>query len=172
MDNSHIDQRSPATMNTPNDAGNTTIAGLFDLLAAMTREHAANLAADPTLAARLDASEPARVLCAETLLGNRPEINLAARTYDISVQYHDMAPTAESWSAIDMNTYDGAPDAEKPATFIGRGPSAKAARMALLDLFAEYDAGETYLTGLGSSTEPPERVARVYRDPDMDSRDE
>lgn len=126
-------------MRAPGFCGTNTINGLFDMMAEMTREHAANLAADPTLAARLDASEPARVLCAETLLGNRPEINLAARTYDLSVVFDTSAPADEAWSCVDLNTYDGAPDSQKPATFIGRGPSAKDARMALLDLFAEYD---------------------------------
>jgi len=61
------------------------------------------------------------------------------RAFDLVYSYTSYAPIEERWECIDKNTYDGAPDAEAPCTFIGRGPSEKRARMDLLEQFAEFD---------------------------------
>lgn len=62
-----------------------------------------------------------------------------ARMFDLHYEYTSFAPFEQRWTCIDLNTYDGAPDSEAPATFIGRGSSEKQARMDLLDQFADYD---------------------------------
>src|SRR5688572_7442795 len=62
-----------------------------------------------------------------------------ARTFDLRFEYTSFAPEHSRWSCIDLNTYDGAPDAQAPCTFIGRGASEKQAKTDLLEQFAEYD---------------------------------
>lgn len=62
-----------------------------------------------------------------------------ARAFDLHSTYTSFAPESERWTCVDLNTYDGAPDAEAPCNFIGRGSSEKSARMDLLDQFSEYD---------------------------------
>lgn len=83
---------------------------------------------------------PVPKLNAETLANGRVnEIDLTRRRYDIDVDYDSFRPVDQRWRAIDLNSYDGAPDAEAPCTFIGWGASEKQARMDLLDQFADYD---------------------------------
>lgn len=65
-----------------------------------------------------------------------PDIDLT-RQYDIEVSVVESAPPSMRWQAVDANTYDGS--TEGCGGFIGRGPSAKAARMDLLEQFAAYD---------------------------------
>jgi hypothetical protein len=50
------------------------------------------------------------------------------------------APTSERWTAIDADTYDGAPDAKRPSTFMGVGATPEAAIADLETLFADYAA--------------------------------
>jgi hypothetical protein len=57
-------------MNTPNDASDDTINRLFDIAAAITERHAADHAADPSLAARLD-SDPSAMLAQANKLVNK-----------------------------------------------------------------------------------------------------
>lgn len=114
-------------MNTPNHVGDQTINELFDLAVEITRDHAKKLLADPALGARLDAQ-----------LSRATD----ARMFDLQYEYTSFAPIAERWACVDQNTYDGAPDSQAPATFIGRGASEKEARMDLLEQFAAYDYPE------------------------------
>ncbi len=55
-------------MNTPKHASDTQINRLFDLASSITRDHAAALAADPGLAARLDGNPDAVVAHCNDLL--------------------------------------------------------------------------------------------------------
>lgn len=94
------------------------------------------------------------------------------RTFDLRFEYTSFAPEHSRWTCIDANTYDGAPDAEAPCTFIGRGASEKEARMDLLEQFAEHDAPEheprarAGIVVHSSAFEPPTVVEALYQDPD------
>lgn len=98
-----------------------------------------------------------------------------ARAFDLHSEYTSFAPEAERWTCIDLNTYDGAPDSEAPATFIGRGASEKEARMDLLAQFYEHDNPEPTprprpgipYAGNGNS-EPVEYRDAPHSDPDDD----
>jgi len=54
--------------NKPDDCSDDTINSLFDLAAALSKQHAADLQADPTLAARLDADPELQSVHADKLL--------------------------------------------------------------------------------------------------------
>jgi hypothetical protein len=58
------------------------------------------------------------------------------------VTSHDYPPIPDrsmDWSAIDEDTYDGAPDSGPLAHLIGRGPTEEAAIEDLRALLAEHD---------------------------------
>ena len=104
-------------MNTPKDATDSQIHALFgdDLALAL---HTADV-----------------VDRINQLMTRSPD----ARRYDLLYSYTSYAPVEERWTCIDQNTFDGAPDAVAPATFIGRGGSEKRAKKDLLEQFAEFD---------------------------------
>jgi hypothetical protein len=54
--------------NRPEDCGDDTINSLFDLAIALSTQHAADLQADPSLAARLDADPELQAVQADRLL--------------------------------------------------------------------------------------------------------
>lgn len=54
--------------NRPSDCSDDTINSLFDLATEITKQHAADLQADPTLAARLDADPELQSVQANRLL--------------------------------------------------------------------------------------------------------
>lgn len=54
--------------NRPEDCSDDTINRLFDIAVELTKQHAAELQADPTLAARLDADPELRSVHADKLL--------------------------------------------------------------------------------------------------------
>lgn len=60
-----------------------------------------------------------------------------ARAFDLDYEYASFRPEGDRWRCVDLNTFDGGPDA--PGCFQGYGASEKEARLALLDLFADYD---------------------------------
>jgi hypothetical protein len=62
------------------------------------------------------------------------------RAFDLRYEYTSFAPVKQRWSCVDANTYDGAPDAEPPCTFIGRGRTEAEARADLLEQFSDQDA--------------------------------
>lgn len=62
------------------------------------------------------------------------------RRITISFDYPPIPWRGADWSATDSNTYDGAPDSGNSHQ-VGRGPTAEAALIALLDILEE-DAEE------------------------------
>lgn len=92
---------------------------------------------------------------------NIPESKL--RAYDLDLDYASFRPEGERWRCIDLNTFDGGPD--KPGCFEGYGASMKEAKLALLDLFAEYDERQKPSRVIHSSPfEPPTYADREPRD--------
>lgn len=95
-------------------------------------------------------------------------IDLTRRAYDIDIEYDSMRPVGERWRAIDLNTFDGGPDA--PGCFQGYGASAKEARLALLDLFAAFDERPkpriSRVIHHSTATDPAEYSDEKERDPD------
>lgn len=69
---------------------------------------------------------------------SRPVIDLQRRAYDIDVEHLPHAPANERYRAIDLNTFDGSPTGL--GSCHGYGPTAQAARFALLEAMAEYPA--------------------------------
>jgi hypothetical protein len=59
--------------NKPDDCSDDTINRLFDLATEITKQHAADLQADPTLAARLDADPELQSIQADKLLSKVTE---------------------------------------------------------------------------------------------------
>jgi hypothetical protein len=155
-------------MNSPKDASDSQINSLWDLAVALQRESAKMHEADPTLAARLDADPELQSVKADELLRR----TVSARAFDLSYDYASYRPEGERWICIDLNTYDGAPDAEAPCTFIGRGASEKEARTDLLNQFAELDNPEppprprVSRVIRSSNAEPPTYSDERERDPD------
>jgi len=56
------------------------------------------------------------------------------REFVVSFDYPPIPVRCFDWSAIDRNTYDGAPDSRQQ---VGRGPTAEAALRDLLDILEE-----------------------------------
>ena len=99
---------------TPNDAPDSYVHQLFELAASLVR-----------------------ALNPETIFRKEPEIDLRRR-YDIDTDYCSAARWSERYTAIDLNSYDGASEGGISAC-IGRGPSPQAARFDLLEQLAEYN---------------------------------
>ena len=62
-----------------------------------------------------------------------------AREFRLSFDYASFRPVDHRWICIDLNTFDGAPDSEGLARFVGHGASEKEAKLDLLDQFAELE---------------------------------
>ena len=116
--------------NTPKDASDTFIDRLFDLLKEVTHEHAEQLKADPTLAARLDADPELQSVHADKLLEKAKEIDLRERDLDVRYDYHGTFRGKQQWTAWDAKTYDGTNE-------IGHGESKEDALVDLLDQLDE-----------------------------------
>ena len=152
----------------PDEASDETINQLFEGELATSKATAAALG-------RLEKIMHEPVLNAETLANGRVnEIDLTRRRYDIDVEYDSFRPVDQRWRAIDLNTFDGGPDA--PGCFQGYGASEKQARMALLDLFADYDERPRpprgRIVNLGNPETPPEVIDDITFDDDLEDHDE
>lgn len=137
---------------TPTDASDSQINSLFEIAQQITQEHAERLKADPDLAARLDAGGMDAIKTYAETLGplarSTPVIDLQRR-YKIDVE----PCHGGGYQAIDLNSYDGAPDSSLRARTIGYGTTPQAAILDLLDQLAEYDNPEP----------PTERAAMLER---------
>lgn len=106
----------------------------------------------------------------ETMLA-KPVINLKRR-YDLHYEQHPIAPPDERFSCVDLNTYDPTDGAPDHAWFIGRGPDRRAAMLALLDLFGEFDETppkpRDRVVGLGNPFEPPTVIPGCVEDWERD----
>ncbi len=95
-----------------------------------------------------------------------------------------VAPDNMAYSAVDEDTYDGAPDSAPIARLIGMGPTPEAATADLLEQLEDFDPdwrdhygtiesaecnllrAQEYTPVIVSSFEPPEMHAVPYSDPD------
>jgi hypothetical protein len=94
---------------------------------------------------------------------------LPRRAFDLHTEYTSYAPVEQRWTCIDLNTYDGAPDSEAPATFIGRGMTEHAAKMDLIEQFRDFDGEPMQKASRpihSSPFEPTEYADEPRRDPD------